>query len=70
MEGVGGAASALARAGLALAAFGLAVSGVVVGTEGSTFPGAVPSVALAPTALPTPAVSACPPRSRCASAAR
>jgi hypothetical protein len=50
MEGVGGAASALARAVLAIAAFGLAVSGVVVGTEGSTFPGAVPSVALAPAA--------------------
>lgn len=42
----------LGRVGLALTSFGLVVSGVVVATEGSTFPGvASPALALAPAAV-------------------
>jgi hypothetical protein len=56
----------LGRVALALASFGLVVAGVVVATEGSTFPGTPPpSVALAPAAVVTcPAVGAYRPPER------
>ncbi|GAA1218407.1 hypothetical protein [Pseudonocardia alaniniphila] len=51
MQGLGGQGRVLVRAGLALAACVLAVSAVIVATEGGTFPGGPgPSVTLAPTA--------------------
>ena len=49
MSGSGGTARALARLGLALGTCAIAVAGVLVATEGTTFPGApAPTVALAP----------------------